>query len=538
MFSSPISRAEIPQKMFFIGAVILVGLGVYMQIWAEATGDKEWLLLAARKLLSGKHLYADIFETNPPLILWLYSLPVSFSLYPGFPTDTQCLALLALGVVAISILLSMRVMAFHPEFAGNNERQGAFALLLCFIFIFWTIPNYFAGREPLFLALAFPYLLRCSPTLAGVPMPRRLRIMIGCMGAVGFCIKPQCMIVFLGMQALVVARERSQRILWSLENRILYVGGLVYLLSVWLLTPDFLTTVLPMEWATYRYFTWGFHTLYFTPSFLMLAPAFLAFRRGKVSPYRKDVLYFLAVCLTMLLYVFANNGWNYTFYPLDSMAAFTVAWLWWEYRWLRRDAEGHGTLRRSWFQGGYVCGLLLGCKVALMLIVDNILLSQPILPDADREISVDLIRLVRQHHVHSFASLAPIFQPFTALENSTDAHMETRFHHLWMMQAFAVAGEDFAKEYRWIPAYVAGALAEDMDRRKPGMIFVDTSPEFYSAGKPFALIAYFSKYPAFREAWTHYHYLEDVDHCSAESGGSTVRKRRDDCRYAVYERQF
>ena len=56
-------------------ALLLVGLTVAAQLTALATPDTGFLLYAAGRMLDGAHLYRDIVEINPPLILWL-NLPV------------------------------------------------------------------------------------------------------------------------------------------------------------------------------------------------------------------------------------------------------------------------------------------------------------------------------------------------------------------------------------------------------------------------------------------------------------------------------
>jgi len=528
-------RAGNVEKSLFAAAIFLIALAAYMQYGAGDAGDKGWLLLAARMWLSGKRLYVDIFETNLPLIVWLYSLPVWLSLHLGMQ-DSQLLALLTLLAAGCSVALCDRLLRFHPAFAHDARKRAWHAILLALTFVFWTNISAFGDREHLFLVFAFPYLLRCSPSLTRAALPLSLRLAIACMGAVGFCIKPHCALIFLGVQALTLWRERSLRMLWNLENGIICAGGAAYLLLVWLLAPEFFFNVLPMEWVSYGAYSMGAaRIMFFLPSLLILGVAFVDFRPRDVSPYRKDILYFLGICVFLLLYVFANNGWGYTFYPLNSMALFAVAWLWWEFRWLKREATARGTLTRRLSQGGYACAMVLGANILLTMLPYAIVYSGGMPMPRKQNIAADLLDVMKENHFDTFGGLSPSFKIWPVLARNAGAQMETRYHHLWMMPSFVLGNEAFIRKQAWVPAYVATTLAEDMDRNKPEVMFVDTSPEFFSTRKPLDLIAYFSSTPAFKEAWNHYAWMKRVSHCEDE-GPNGKKVEQFQCRYDVFRR--
>jgi len=537
MSFSSAQRASIAREIFFTAAIAAIGLAIYVQWGASDAGDKRWLLLAARMVLSGKHLYDDIFETNLPLIVWLYTVPAFLASHIREVADTQILTLLVLCLVVCSAAVSVRLMARHPEFAGNAKKRGAFALLLCFVYLLWAPPTLFGDREHLFLLLAFPYILRCSPSLAGAALPISLRLAVACMGAVGFCIKPHCVVVFLGMQALVIWRERSPRILLSMENLIICGAGAVYLLLVYLFAPTFFYAVLPMEIATYGYYSWGWsvNARNFFPALAVISIVMTAFHRCDVSPYRADALYFLGICASFVLYILANNGWGYTFYPLDSMVLFTVAWLWWEFRWLKRDASARGVVPVSRIQGEHVCALVLVAVSALVMFFYDAVLTGEMTAPVETKVIAEFARTIREHHARSFGCLIPTFNACSEPARKTDARLETRFHHLWMMPAFAAEGKEFAAKYARIPTYVATKLAEDMEYNKPDLMFVDTSPEFFVVHKPFDLVAYFSTTLAFKEAWRHYRYIKEINYCEPSRAG---KKTGTGCSFAIYARAF
>jgi hypothetical protein len=177
----------------FAFAILLLGLSVYVHFMIGFWGDQDWELLVARMLLDGKKLYVDHVSVIPPLIFYLDTLPVALSLHAGFLEDFQALVLLGLCAIALTIAMCAKLIALHPAFAGNRNRQITFVLLLCFLFVFRIATPFFADREHIFLVLTFPYLLRWMPSLSNARIPMRLRLMTGALAAIGFLIKPHCL---------------------------------------------------------------------------------------------------------------------------------------------------------------------------------------------------------------------------------------------------------------------------------------------------------------------------------------------------------
>src|SRR5271156_2473338 len=91
-----------------VACLIVLAASAWMQVNLAAMGDKGWLLFAAGEWVSGKKLYVDIFEVNPPLILWIYAAPAWISQHcPGF-RDYAALGLMGLAGVAFAISLCVR----------------------------------------------------------------------------------------------------------------------------------------------------------------------------------------------------------------------------------------------------------------------------------------------------------------------------------------------------------------------------------------------------------------------------------------------
>jgi len=513
-------------------AVLLLCVSAGVQWWAGADGDKHYLLVVAQRWLAGKRLYSDIFQPSFPLITWIDALAV-LAASSGIVSSGHALATLALLIVGCSVYTCHRLMQFHPQLRDNAPALRLHALLLGFVFILWANPSYFADREHLFTALLFPYMLRYMPSLARQAFPLHLRIAVAVMATAGICIKPYCAIPFLGVQLLLWIRERSLRMSCSLEHAIIYGGGIVYLATMWHTMPDYFSAVLPMALATYSATNRGIGgvVVLAAGSATMLAVTLADFRLRHDSPYRRDILYFLCLCPFFMAYILANNGWGYAFYALNSLILYLTGWVYCEHRWLARRALEQGASARPFVFGGRACAMNLAANTGLVLLMYFAAFTAAPQPTPQEELDSDLIRVVRDHHFQSFGMLSAAFNPWPILADATGARQETRFDQLWMIIKFLTSDAAFSKKNAWIPRYVAEKFADDLNRNKPDVIFVEAGPQFYNTDVKIDLVGYFGAFPSFHDAWTHYSFLQAADRC-----GEVHKAHKGGCRYDVYRR--
>ncbi len=520
-------------------ALFLLLLASYVQFLSANAADKNWLLLAARMLVSGKKLYTDIFEINPPLIVWLYTAPVWISEHLTFLKDYNVLTLLGFALIALVIGISMRLIALHPAFAQEKKKQQTFALLLAYIFIFFTAPMYFFDREHILLVLTFPYVLRFAPAIARQPLPLCMRLVIGLLGAVGFCIKPHAIILFALLQLLYLLRERSFAILVSIENLIIYVLGGAYIASIVFTMPEYLHTVLPMAMATYSAYSRKLSGIYSIVTFIVIMGiTFADFRPRHASPMRREVYYFLGVCVGYLAYALANNGWSYTYNPLISIARFMAGWVMLEFLWLKHDHELRGLPSKPFLFGARACGFNLFMNAVFYLLIFS---SYFFTFDCEHTLSCRsdriFMREAKQYHPHSFGMMSLEFGKGSELARETEGSWDTRFNHLWMLPKFILSNPDFTRQNQWIIDYVGNAYAQDLERWKPEILYIDASPVFFGKQPYFDLIAYYGAVPAFQKAWAHYQHAGVIDACLPPPPDDPKSKGvQFDCRFDVYSR--
>ena len=525
------------QPLLLCFAFLLVGTALYVQLLCGDYGDKSLLLDCALRYLHGKKLYRDIFELQPPLILLLYALPVKLSGWFGVQ-DTVVLVLCGVLLIAVSLLLCFHLMRFSPLYA--KRRNGTIAWI-AILLIALQNPAYFLDREHLFFVLCLPYILRFMPSLAMLPLPVFLRYGIGLMAGIGFCIKPHFAVLFAGIQIIFMISQRSYALLFSKENRMIYGVTVVYGISIWQLTPDYLFTLLPMAMAAYSGHHKPYAWLTYLPfSLLCLGIIFADFRLKYKSPYRSDIVYLLGLLPFVLLYVVANNGWGYTWNLLHNFILLVNLFVWYEFRWLKASYQA---------QGLPVKPFIFGMRANIACMVINTVFASAILLFAfsnnsfnytnnanAREFIADIQKFNHNAPIHSFGTMSLEFDTWSRLERYQKIRWETRFSNLWMLRKFDDSDTAFAQRNRWILEYVSKSYAEDLHNNMPEFVFVDKSNSTAKGDKIINFIAYLSVSENFIREWQHYQYIADlktIEEQKKKQGGDKIAPV---FTYALYKR--
>lgn len=509
-----------------------------LHVVLASAGAKNWLLLASRMWLQGARLDVDFVEINPPLIIWLYALPVRASLALPALADYAALGLMGLVCAALTVGLSTALLRFHPQCA-EPRMCVLFALALACIFVFLTSPAVFFDRDHILLMLTFPYMLRFMPSLARQSLPWTLRLATGALAALGFCIKPHGALIFAVLQLLYLLRERKAAILWSIENIIIFCAATVYLFCVWHFVPEYVHAIFPMALKTYSaYSREGSALLYLPLAFFSAGLTFAEFRLRHATPYRRDILYFTGIAAAFLIYALISNGWEYTYHPLFSLLQFLSVLVFVEYRWLQASHEAQGLPSKSFFFGARGCVMSLGVQALYMAaglvgaFFAAIYVQNNCKGYMECRESQPYVQYVEEHKAKSFGTMTLDFPKWTSLARMTNAHWETRFNHLWMLPGLVQEGAPKKAKYPWILDYVANAYAQDLDSRRPDIVFVDAGYQYYVPSGELDLPGYFAQVPAFALSWSHYRREATLDECTP----SPAPYARSACRYDVYRR--
>ncbi len=520
-------------KLFCFALAVITFFQLFTFFYAGLSGDRVWLWYATEAWQGGQTLYRDIFEVNPPLIIFLYSLPFHVARFIPWLEGYQWVLLCMLALAGLSTLLCLRLLREYALIAGHSVYRRVAGIML--IFVLFLLPNYthFADREYIFATLCLPYFLRFMPGLRQAKLPLWLRLSIGSLAAIGFCIKPQTALVWLPTQLFWIVKERAPRQLFLAENLLCYAGGALYLVSIYVFTPDYFCTVLPMALAAYSGYRMEMQDYVFRLLIVLfpLGVFFVDFRRTPASKFRADIHYLLALVVGGYLYVFANQGWGYTFEPLWMFVALLGAWLFMEYHYLHAESGAPITQKRT-LSGMRGIGIVFAYLTAWSLfnsgeaVRDTRRYGSPYSDIQFKVFSAMKQTIAAARAPHSFSIYSTSF-PWFRLPHDTHAIFASRFNSLWMAPAMASASQ------KWIADYVTNALAEDLAHYKPAIVFVDTSPRIRGFNdQQIDLLRLFRKSPVFAAAWKSYAHDGTIDYCYSTLHGYTGGE----CRYMIYKR--
>ena len=174
------------RRSFVLLAITATAMAALLAFLPAAGHDQLWFLLMARRWLGGAQLYGpEIFDSNPPFIIWVSAVPVALA---------QELHLSATLVAKSSVLLLYAAVAtfLHhilPRTWRTPEAGEGPALFFAFMVLACVLPaRDFGQRDALAGVLCLPYVLSAAP---GSRLSQRARLGAVLLAGSAFCLKPQ-----------------------------------------------------------------------------------------------------------------------------------------------------------------------------------------------------------------------------------------------------------------------------------------------------------------------------------------------------------
>lgn len=306
------------------------GMSTLLTLLADAGHDQLWLLLAAQRMAPGLNPYGpQVFESNPPLAIWLSALVVGFGAMLHVPV-TVALKLLVSGVAAATgATCAKLVRRLHPDWSSDR----LWLLGIAFVLVFGAVPvRDFGQRDHILAMLVLPYLAGSALDLAGRRQSPLARLLIAVVAAVGLALKPHQVLIAIAVEVSFLMQRRRMR---ALEPAVFVASALAYLAAIRLFAPHYLSDVLPVLRETY----WALGHLTFVQLvaqagglFVLLAAVVTLFRSWrKRSPL---VLILLAAGVgATLAYTAQGTGWYYQQLPAISFLALAVTLQLFEFEW-------------------------------------------------------------------------------------------------------------------------------------------------------------------------------------------------------------
>jgi hypothetical protein len=282
-------------------------------------------LQCAQLLLDGKQPYVDFYEINPPLIIYLNTLPAALAKWlsvPVIPLFSVLLLLLILWSV-----LAIRRLLLRAKLRISVTELNTLLLLYAAVTLFLPRTD-FGQREHLYFVLFFPYFILRWLRWEGSDIPRVSAIGLGIAAAIGMCLKPHFLLPAALLELYWVLRFRRVRDLLKPETVAVAVTGLIYALH-FLLLPEAVRQSLFNRWIPFiadRYsvyeapWTALFHNSQVIVCFALGVAALFIKPGGKgfVATLQRPLAIF--TLSGVMLFFIQHKGWYYHTLPMLSGA--------------------------------------------------------------------------------------------------------------------------------------------------------------------------------------------------------------------------
>ena len=505
--------------LIVLGAAIavLIDIALYQILfYAVQRQDQTWLLYAAARILDGTQLYGPrLVETNPPLIIWLSTLPAWLAAHLHLQPLLVLHSLVTL-LLALTSAWSVRILRAAGILRGRTATIAAFALLL--VTQTRVLDVDFGEREHILTLLLLPYLFAAIFSLAR-SLSLAERLALGLTAGLAASIKPQYALIPLGTELFLALWYRQLRRLWRPELLTLILTGIAYIAAVRLFTPLYFTEIVPLLRDTYPSYR-GIHPALtvllcgwrydlFFPAVLLV---WIAFRRRLRYPVAPIALIAASFCAS-ISFAIQQSGWPYQTVPRTALLLAAAFWLAAELL-----APAIARLEPDRHLRIFTTALILFVVFpASLFSLKRILYGRNYGP------------LTLQQKVYS--TLPPgttVYVLSTNFYNFSDVLHDHliwggRYVHLWMLPAIvlnenAAAGGPRAQfplpapRVQQLATLLRSNVAEDLHTFAPAVIIVEhctpTHACFALDGLTFDELAWFQRSPSFAAEWRNYHLQE------------------------------
>lgn len=504
-------------------AILLASFCLWLQLHTFINSNILWLMHAGAKLLAGGSYYYDFVEVNPPMCIYIYLPAVILHHYLSISFIASIIIyLFLLTFISWSICAYLLTNIF--------VRAPAYLLLIfefTLAFSYFVLPAFsFGEREYLLIVLSIPYLLLAVLRLSNHQVNKFLSIAIGVMAAVGFAQKPYFIPVWLGIELYMLIRTQSLKMNFRPEAFTCIMVFLLYGISIFLLTPEYVKKILLLITNTYYLINKsGLGELIVQPVVWfagLLISLSLLLRKKSAYPVLHDLL-IITLLSSILLYLAQQTVWNYHMLPAYMVGALLLALLAAEfipqYNIFKIEILDHYFYKTF---GLTLCFALLipfilivaSKSIAGSLFYTHLIFNQPVF-NVLKKIRGQTVYIFTNDQIHDYL-----------LIDYSQTVTPSKFPSLWLIAAadeLANTTTDTAKKLlaSQIAEFVRATESTAIIRAKPAYIFVQNDEYQISNGRSYFWtnqfevkklpidnhLQFFLQNKAFAKFWLHYRYL-------------------------------
>jgi hypothetical protein len=178
-------------------------------------------------ILDGKVPYVDFFEINPPLIMYLNTIPAFISKVCGF----SIIPVFQVFVLILMVwsLLECWILTRPLRRFGVDRFM---VLMLAMASILVLLQGEFGQREHLFMLVYLPYLFLRLNREEEFHMNLLHSVVLGIAAGLGLCLKPHFLIIAFIIEMISLSRHKSIRILFQPESISIVVVVSLYVMHL------------------------------------------------------------------------------------------------------------------------------------------------------------------------------------------------------------------------------------------------------------------------------------------------------------------
>jgi hypothetical protein len=297
--------------IFFIIFSIIICLAAWVQYAGLFDADASWLMGCTQQFLHGGKYYTDFFETNPPMILYLYIPPVMAADFFHLSIMlTYATYIFLLGILSLIICDQFLKKIFCP-----NGRFFYQMLMLTLAFVYFLLPGFWIGqRENIALMFVVPYLLLVAARIEQVETKRWIVVVVGIMAGFGFAIKPHFIAPLIFIEAYLMIKNKNFFYWVRTETLAVLSVFLAYAISVFIVTPEYISKILPLVLPLYPGSVSGkWMDVLFQPAgeFLLIVVGFYFYRKNEMRYRSVAEIFIVAAIGFFVAYLLQRNAWTY-----------------------------------------------------------------------------------------------------------------------------------------------------------------------------------------------------------------------------------
>lgn len=488
-----------------VNGIILLIILVTFLFLNHLNHDVAMFLYLAERFLDGAKLYGDILEINPPLIYYLFVVPVWLSRKINLPV-AWVFYLFVISLASLSSWLCWRLWRqVLPAATDITRRTLILVLIFCLMVYFIGI---FGHREHLIYLLTMPYVFAAAVRLENRPINRITAILIGIMAGLGIVLKPYFLLLWIGLEIYSIFVNKKWSLLIRDENITILIvlsGFLWFYLSFW---PDYFRVLMLMLQTYPSYYKANLKDILLRKEiWLWIITCLTLWWVKPPARDRKTInLLFVAATLFLAIAIIQKKVYfNYHWYPPFLTLIMVIS------QWFLSLLEVSPDLARKWrlsLKGGarlLIAGLILTCAVKS---VQHCIYSR--LEELD-----SLIKIVRQYaRGKAIYVLSLAVKPTFPLVNDSGASFLVRYPCLWPLPAFYQDQEMDPGQRAFhamdrmtdLERSVMENVIADLRSHPPVLFIVDRR----RINPNFSLLDYFSQHPGFAELMVNYSILSEV----------------------------